>query len=128
MPTEKKLVAFFCTNALKKEERSSGKVSFDPAVRTVSVPCSSKIDMLSLIKAFESGADAVVIGACSQDSCSLVDGCHRARSTVNQTKKLLEEIGLNSGLLEIFQIGTEDCPTSRNALDTMIKRLNDIRG
>ncbi len=128
MPTEKRLIAFFCIRALENEKKLTGEPSLDPAVRIVTVPCSSKIEMLSLIKTFENGADAVLIAACPEGDCSLVDGCHRAISTVKETKRLLDEIGIESERLEIFQIGTEECPTSKHALDTMINRLNRLGG
>jgi hypothetical protein len=47
-------------------------------VRAEIVPCTGKIDSRRLLKAFESGADAVCIIGCAPDECKMVEGSRRA--------------------------------------------------
>lgn len=122
-----KIVSFCCGKALKEEKSPPGEApSVNPAVKTLALPCSSKADTLAIIKAFEGGADAVVVCACRADNCSLLEGSRRARKTVDETKRLLEEIGLESERLELFELGTAECHTSSQAADIMISRLKNI--
>ena len=48
-----------------------------------------------LLRAFEAGADAVVVMVCPQDTCHYLQGNVRTAKRVTRVKKLLDEIGLD---------------------------------
>lgn len=128
MPDPFKIVSFCCNNALKQEpecSREEGLLS--PAAKRISLPCSSKADTLAIIKAFEAGADAVLILACAGNHCALLEGSYRARKIVNQAKRLLDEIGLGGDRLEFFEIGSPGCGSTADAVDIMAERVRECR-
>ena len=61
---------------------------------TSSLPCSGKVNIPYLVKAFESGADGVMVVTCKQDECQYIQGSFRARNRVRAVDGLLGEIGL----------------------------------
>ena len=63
-------------------------------VQIIETPCSGKVDPLYLLKAFEKGADAVVVLACDQRLCSTLEGAKRIHKRVERTKVLLAEAGV----------------------------------
>jgi F420-non-reducing hydrogenase iron-sulfur subunit len=85
-----------------------GRFLLEPSVKIVQLPCSSKVETLGIIKAFESGADGIFILGCPEGKCHLLNGNHRARKVVEYTKILLDEIGIEKNRLEMFQIGTSE--------------------
>ncbi len=56
--------------------------------------CSSMIKDIYLLKAFESGADGVIVVGCPAGKCKRVDGDTRAAKRVARVRQLLDEIGL----------------------------------
>ena len=50
-----RIISFCCQNAISGEQGLAGKgrVQFEPAVKIVTLPCSSKIETLRIIKAFD---------------------------------------------------------------------------
>lgn len=127
MSTVHTIVGFCCEKAISKEKELAGvPSSIHAAVRVSIIPCSSKTDVLALIKAFEAGADAVFVLACRAEDCALVEGCRRAHKVVHETRKMLDEIGLGGKRLEIFQLGSHECQTSVQAADVMIARLKEM--
>ena len=56
--------------------------------------CSSMIKDIYLLKAFESGADGVMLVGCHAGKCKRVDGDTRAAKRVARVRQLLDEIGL----------------------------------
>lgn len=91
----KKITAFCCHNALyaglNPEEVSRAYVA---GVQIIETPCSGKVDPIYLLKAFEKGADGVVVLACDPRVCSTIEGSKRIQKRVERTKVLLAEAGL----------------------------------
>ncbi len=90
---------FHCYNALGNlPETHNARYE----VQTVKMPCSSLIREVFLLRAFESGADMVIVLACPEGSCHYLEGNIRARKRVERVKKILDEIGLDGRWLEFF--------------------------
>jgi len=73
-------------------------------VKTVSLPCSGKIDVPYLVKAFETGADGAVIVICKQNECQHLEGNLRANKRAEAVESLLEEIGMGKGRMAVIML------------------------
>jgi coenzyme F420-reducing hydrogenase delta subunit len=51
----------------------------DPNVRVIKLPCSSRANPLFVIKAFERGADGVIVSGCHTGDCHYSTGNYHAR-------------------------------------------------
>ena len=103
-----KIYLFFCSNSLDSEvARRYGKEHHNGELKTISLPCSGKVDLLYLIKAFETGADGVVVVTCKQDTCRYLEGNLRAVRRVAAVNELLQEIGLGSGRIKVIRLQEE---------------------
>lgn len=95
-----RITALCCQKALyaglKPEEVSRAWVE---GVQIVETPCSGKVDPIYLLKAFEKGADAVVVLACDQRLCATIEGAKRIHKRVERTQRLLAEAGIEPGRL-----------------------------
>ncbi len=61
-----------------------------------------------LLKAFEAGADGVLVFVCPKGMCRYVEGNIRAAKRVNWVKHLLDEIGLDGRRLDLFHLNLGD--------------------
>ena len=73
-------------------------------VKIIRVPCSGKVDAIHMLKAFEMGADGVVVAGCLEGDCHFKTGNVRAARRVSYVKKLLEEIGIEGERLEMVMM------------------------
>ena len=126
---EAKIVALCCHKALydglKPEELTRAHVD---GVRIIEVPCSGKVDAIYLLKAFEKGADAVVVLACDQRLCATIEGAKRIHKRVERTQKLLAEAGVDPGRL-VLRIVRRPALASLDTLFARIKEtINGIGG
>ena len=126
-----RIVGFCCKNALnslsgKWDMSGNRRLSLEPAIRIVQLPCSSKVDTLGIIKAFESGADAIFVLGCPAKKCHLLDGNDRALKVVNYTKGLLDEIGIGSFRLDMFQLVTPEGQDFERIINTMTERIETL--
>jgi NADPH-dependent glutamate synthase beta subunit-like oxidoreductase/coenzyme F420-reducing hydrogenase delta subunit len=91
------LVALLCTH-------HAGILGLDlpKNVRTVLVHCTSRVDILDMLKAFESGADGVAVVRCSDGTCKYKDIAPRVNARVKRVQDLLGMLKIEPGRVEIL--------------------------
>ena len=78
------------------------RLSYPANIKIVKLPCTGKIDVLYLLKTFQSGADGVYVAGCMEGDCHYLTGNLRARKRVEYTKKILEEAGIGAERLAMY--------------------------
>jgi len=104
-----KTYVFYCSHHLEAEQ-STGlcRGLGGDTIKTIGLPCSGKVDVPYLIKAFETGADSVALVICRKDECRHFEGNLRAHKRAEAVESLLEEIGLPAGRMAVFECGKQD--------------------
>jgi F420-non-reducing hydrogenase iron-sulfur subunit len=100
-----KIDLFCCSGSIDPAELSYGNNGQGEELKVIPLPCSGKIDILYLTKAFETGADGVAVVTCKKGDCRYLEGNLRARRRVEAVDALLEEIGLGKGRMVMIQMG-----------------------
>ena len=77
-------------------------------VKKVPVHCTSRIDIIDLLKAFECGADGVAVVRCSGASCKYKGIGNRVSARVDRTKQLITMLGMEPGRIEILTADTSN--------------------
>lgn len=117
-----KIYLFFCSNSLDPDAaRRCAKNQDDEQLKIISLPCSGKVDLLYLIKAFETGADGVVIVTCRQDACRYLEGNLRATKRAQAVDTLLEEVGLGKGRIIVLR------PQEEDTVEQIIREVDAFR-
>jgi F420-non-reducing hydrogenase iron-sulfur subunit len=71
--------------------------------------CTGRVDMAFVLRAFEKGADGVIIGGCWLGECHYVtEGNYHAASMVHLLKRLLERAGVSPERLRIESISASE--------------------
>lgn len=117
-----KITVFHCFNALSS---TAGADSNEYDISAVRMPCSSMTREVFLLRAFEAGADAVVVMVCPEGDCRYMEGNIRAGKRVARVKKILDEIGLDGKRLNIYPVPEKD----PNTIDRIINQtVSDLAG
>ena len=106
------IIAFCCHYCAFTAADLAGTMrqQYPPNIRIVRLPCTGKVDVNLLLKAFCSGADGVMVAGCEEGSCHFINGNIRAKKRVEYAKKLLEETGVNPDRLEMYHIAASQGP------------------
>jgi F420-non-reducing hydrogenase iron-sulfur subunit len=80
------------------------RLSYPTFIKVIKVPCTGRVDVLTLLKAFESGVDGVYVAGCMEGECHFLKGNLRARKRVNYAKTLLQEVGIEPERLEMYNL------------------------
>ena len=99
-----KISLFCCLSNLNPDELETNSDEKDCKLTVIPLPCSGKIDILYLTKAFETGSDGVVVVMCKRGDCRYLEGNLRARKRVEAVEELLEEIGRGKGRATVIQM------------------------
>jgi coenzyme F420-reducing hydrogenase delta subunit len=86
------------------------RLQYPPEVEIILLPCSGRVDIIHLLKAFEVGADAVFVAGCLEGECHYLTGNIRAKKRVNKLKKDLAQMGLEPERLEMFNLSSSEGP------------------
>ncbi len=123
-----RIVALVCTYCTYTAADMAGslRLQYPPEVRIVKLPCTGKVDTIHLLKTFQAGADAVLVGGCEIGDCHFLEGNLRARERVEYAKSLLAEAGIDSRRLEMYHIGASDAPLWVERVKEMVARVREL--
>jgi coenzyme F420-reducing hydrogenase delta subunit len=100
-----KMYVFYCSNSLDECQLADGLSGLEGiTVKTIGLPCSGKVDIPYLVKAFETGADGAVLVTCKESECKHLEGNMRAGKRVEAVESLLEEIGMGKGRVAFIRV------------------------
>lgn len=116
---------FYCSNSLDTSALRQGlENNGDDQIKTVSLPCSGKVNLLYLLKAFEKGADGVLLVTCEHSECKFLEGNLRAEKRARAVDGLLKEIGLSKDRMKVIQKNKEGVKQITAALEQLKKDLS----
>ena len=100
------------------------RIQYPPNVRILRVPCSGRVDVLHVLKAFQSGADGVIITGCHIGDCHYIDGNVKAKDRVDVLKKSLGVLGIDP---ERFEMGFASSSEGQRFATMMTDFVEKIR-
>jgi F420-non-reducing hydrogenase iron-sulfur subunit len=93
------IVIFECAEAAPANGARETATLPKQVTRTIRVPCSGKLQPEHLLKAFETGADLVVVLTCGDGDCRYLEGRRRIERRLDYVRGILDEIGLGGARL-----------------------------
>ena len=108
------------------EGRELESLGFPENVRLSRVPCTGKLQEITLLKAFEDGADGVYVVGCPTDACHNVKGSQRAAKRVEAVKKALGELDVEPGRVEMYHLSRGLHPEFVDAAKEMNERIEKM--
>ncbi len=125
---EPKIIAYCCHYCAYGAADTAGtmRLKYPANIKIIRLPCSGKIDILYLLRAFEDGADGVYVAGCEEGSCHFIEGNYRAKKRVQYAKKLLEELGIGGDRLEMYNMSTSAGPRFAQVALEMTEKIKQL--
>lgn len=103
---EPQIIAFCCMHCAyaAADLAGSSRFGYSTALKIVALPCTGRTDMRHILKAFEDGADGVLVAGCLPGRCHYLAGNLYARQRVDYVGGLLEQVGLQSERVRMINI------------------------
>lgn len=102
------------------------RLQYPTNVRVIQLPCSGRVDILHLLKAFEDGADGVYVAGCMEGDCHFLTGNYKARRKVEYVKKVLEQLGLEPERIEMYNMSSAEGPRFAEVAREFTERIREL--
>jgi F420-non-reducing hydrogenase iron-sulfur subunit len=116
-----KLYIFYCSNKFNIDEFNTlfSEEKGDEH-KIISLPCAGKADILYFLKAFETGADGLVLISCSKNECRYLEGNLRAPKRAQKVNRILEEIGMGNERIEVLYVNGD-------GMESIVSNITEFR-
>ncbi len=101
------LVCRWCTYA-GADLAGTSRMTYPPNVRTIMLPCTGRIDISIIVRAFLQGADGVIVSGCHPGDCHYTSGNYRARRRWMLLRDLLDTLGMDLRRLDLAWISAAE--------------------
>jgi heterodisulfide reductase subunit A-like polyferredoxin/coenzyme F420-reducing hydrogenase delta subunit len=103
-----RMIAFCCQNSAHEAAQMAQafQMSAPDGLQTIKVPCAGKVDVDYILKAFQAGAEGVLVLTCHKDNCKSQHGNTFAGWRVEDAKRMLSEVGLEEDRLGFATIAS----------------------
>lgn len=97
---EPKIIAFLCNWCTYGAADLAGvsRLNYPPNIRVIRVMCSGTVSPHHILRAFQSGADGVLVGGCHIGDCHYLSGNYMTIKRIRFLQELLKFIGLDGRL------------------------------
>ncbi len=125
---EPKVIVFTCNwNAYSGLETAGVEhLSYSPAVHPLKVMCLGQISPGIILKAFEKGAEGVLLLGCPAGECHFEFGNRRAEEIFEEAKGLVELLGYREEQLQLDWITAGDGKSFVNVVQKFVSQLNGM--
>jgi F420-non-reducing hydrogenase iron-sulfur subunit len=102
------------------------RLQYPSSIKIVRVPCTGKVDVQHILRAFEKGADGVYAVGCMEGDCHFNKGNFRARKRVGQVQKILETIGVGGDRAQMYNLSSSEAPLFVKYAKEMHERILEL--
>jgi coenzyme F420-reducing hydrogenase delta subunit len=97
-----------------------------PNVRVIRLTCSSRVNPLFIIKAFERGADGVVVSGCHTGDCHYSTGNYYARRRFAILHDLLEFMGVETDRVTFSWVSASEGNKWQEVVNETTARIKEL--
>ena len=102
------------------------RLSYPANLKIVKVPCTGRVDIILMMKAFENGADGVCLVGCMEGDCHYLTGNLKARKRVEYVKKLLDECGIGGERVAMYNLSAAEGQRFAEVAREMTERIRSL--
>lgn len=119
------MVCRWCTYA-GADLAGTSRLTYPAAIRLVRFPCTGRMNPLFIIKAFDSGADGVLVSGCHPGDCHYVQGNLYARRRFATFKAMMEFVGLDSRRLHFSWVSASEGTKWVNVVEEVTSAVREV--
>ena len=122
---EPRIVGFVCNWSAYSSVEMAGvnREEYPPNIRLVRLMCLGRLHLGLVLKAFELGADGVMLLGCPPDDCHYESGIASAKEVFTQARKMLNLLGVDQKRLALVEVPLGRGDILARQVSTFVKRI-----
>jgi F420-non-reducing hydrogenase iron-sulfur subunit len=125
---EPKIIAFLCNWCSYAGADLAGvsRMQYPPSTRTIRVMCTGTISPHHILKAFQKGADGVIVSGCHIGDCHYLKGNYMTIKRVAILKELLKFTGFQEERLHLDWVSAAEGVRFAELIRTFTQRVKEL--
>ncbi len=125
---EPKIVGFLCNwcSYAGADLAGTSRKKYAPNVRVIRVMCSGRVEPTFVLKAFQSGADGVLIAGCHPGDCHYLEGNYKTVRRIPLLKKMLKQMGINEERLRLEWVSASEGERFAEIVNDMTAKIKEL--
>ncbi|ABN56555.1 MULTISPECIES: hydrogenase iron-sulfur subunit [Methanoculleus] len=123
-----KIIAIICNwcSYAGADLAGGARIQYPPDIRAVRVMCTGRIDPLFILKAFQDGADGVLVSGCHFGDCHYLEGNFKAAKRMFLLKSVLKNIGLDDKRLRMTFVSASEGAKWGTVMTDVVTTINEL--
>ncbi|MCK4547264.1 MAG: hydrogenase iron-sulfur subunit [Candidatus Eisenbacteria sp.] len=123
-----RIVVFACNWCSYAGADSAGvnRIQYSPHFRVIRTMCSGRVHPGFVLRAFEMGADGVLVSGCHIGDCHYIFGNERAVENYEKMKALVRTLGLEEGRIGLEWVSAAEGPRWGQVIDEFVERVRRL--
>ena len=128
MNFEPKIVGLLCKwcSYAGADLAGTARKKYAPNVRVVRVMCTGRVEPTFILKAFEKGADGVLVAGCHPGDCHYVEGNYKALRRFMLLQKMLAQMGVAEDRLRLEWVSASEGDHFAAIVGDMTKKIRAL--
>jgi F420-non-reducing hydrogenase iron-sulfur subunit len=102
------------------------RIQYPTDIRAIRVMCTGRVDPLFIMKAFQDGADGVLVSGCHFGDCHYLAGNFKAAKRMFLMKNILRNIGLDDRRLRMTFVSASEGAKWAGVIEDVVKTINEL--
>lgn len=102
------------------------RLQYPTNINIIRVPCTGKVDILHILRAFEKGADGVYAVGCMEGDCHYNTGNLRARKRIEQAAKILDTVGVGGKRVQMRNLSSGEGPLFVKYAKEIVEQIKEL--
>jgi F420-non-reducing hydrogenase iron-sulfur subunit len=104
----------------------TSRIKYAPNVRIIRVMCSGRVDPTFVLKAFQSGADGVLMCGCHIGDCHYQEGNKKAIRRISLLKKMLAQLGIEEERVRLEWVSASEASRFASIVNEMTEEVRKL--
>jgi coenzyme F420-reducing hydrogenase delta subunit len=94
--------------------------------RVIRVMCSARVDPEFVLRAFQKGADGILVAGCHPADCHYIGGNYRTRRRIALLRMLIKQFGLDKGRLRLEWISAGEGEKFQQTIKEFTAKIQEL--
>jgi F420-non-reducing hydrogenase iron-sulfur subunit len=128
MSFEPKIVGILCNwcSYAGADLAGTSRKKYAPNMRPIRVMCSGRVDPTFVLKAFQSGADGVLICGCHPGDCHYSEGNYKTVRRIPLLRKMLGQLGIEKERVRLEWVSASEGERFASIVDEMVEQIREL--
>ena len=122
------IVAFCCNwcSYAGADLAGSSRLSYPAEVKIIRIPCSCRLNPLFVLRAFQRGADGVILCGCHPGDCHYTTGNYYARRRMTMMMRMLDYLGVERQRMRVEWVSAAEGAKFSATMNDFAKTITEL--